>query len=316
VADLSEDNSIEWEAAQWVSRRMGDEPFDEVAFAAWLAGDRHREAVFDVMWQRVMGPGMDDALSAYGRRGRFRRAALAGGVAGVMALAGGYAAWPSVELLLAQPQHFAAAEGSLREVMLEDGTRLTLAGGADIRVRYTPHDRTVELDRGTLFAEVTHDAGRPFRIDAGDARITDLGTRFEVSAKPANIRVTVESGAVRLGSRAWFGQRIDLSADQAAVLDEAGPRRLDDVGTGGVARWRREWVEYRDAPLAQVIADLASVSPLPIRIADRKLATLRVSGRIRLTDPARQLGNLSVIHAFVVTRRDDAILLSPGMPRP
>lgn len=316
MADLSEDNSIEWEAAQWVARRMGEEPFDETAFEAWLAGDSRRAPLFDTMWQRFMGPDMDDALTAYGRRGRSRRVLVAGGVAGLLALVGGYAAWPSAELLLAQPQHYAATEGSLRDVTLEDGTRLTLAGGADIRVRYTQHDRTVELSHGTLFADVTHDESRPFRIDAGGARITDLGTRFEVSTKPADVRVTVETGAVRLGSRSWFGTAIDLSADQAAVFGQAGPRRIADARAGGVARWRREWIEYRDAPLAQVLADLESVSPLPIRIADPDLATLRVSGRIRLTDPVRQVGNLSVIHAFAVTRRDDAILISHGTPRP
>jgi transmembrane sensor len=85
---------------------------------------------------------------------------------------------------------------------------------------------------------------------------------------------------------------------------------------GGVARWRREWVEYRDAPLTQVIADLESVSPLPIRIGDRTLAALRVSGRIRLTDPVRQLDNLSVIHTFAITRRDGTLLLTQGPPRP
>jgi transmembrane sensor len=316
VADLSEDNSTEWEAAQWIARQMGDEPFDRAAFNAWLAGDPQRGPLFEKMWQRVMGPGMDDAPTAYGQRGRSRRALLAGGMAGLLVLVGGYTAWPSIELLLTRPQHYAAAEGSLRDITLEDGTRLTLAGGTDIRVRYTPHDRIVELDHGTLFADVKHDQGRPFRIDAGDARITDLGTRFEVSTKPGNVRVTVESGAVRLGTAAWFGAGLDLGADQAAVLGEAGLRRIDDAATAGVARWRREWVEYRDAPLAQVIADLESVSPLPIRIADRKLATLRVSGRIRLTDPMRQIDNLSVIHAFAVSRTNGTILLSQGMPRP
>jgi transmembrane sensor len=316
VADLSEDNSVEWEAAQWVARRMGNDAFDEEAFDAWLAAHPQRKPLFDTMWQRVMGPGMDNALSAYGRRGRPRRAAMAGGAAALAALVGGYAGWPSLELMRAQPQHYAAAEGSLRDVTLADGTRLTLAGGADIRVRYTSHDRIVELRRGTLFADVTHDERRPFRIDAGNARITDLGTRFEVSTKPANVRVTVESGEVRLGSSAWFGARMDLSADQAAMLDQTDLHRIDNAGAGGVARWRREWVEYRDAPLTRVIADLESVSPLPIRIGDRTLAALRVSGRIRLTDPVRQLDNLSVIHTFAVTRRDGTLLLTQGPPRP
>ena len=311
MAALSEDSSVEWEAAQWVARRMGDEPFDKAAFDAWLVGEPRRKALYDVMWQRVMGPNMDAALDAFARqRRRSVRAGLAGGIVAVLALFVGYKAMPSVELFMAQPQEYAAADDTVREVALEDGTRLTLAGGARVRVRYGWHVREVELARGTVFADVVHDTTRPFRIDAGNARVTDLGTRFEVVKKSATIQVTVESGSVRFGANGWFGKRIDLAADQAAVLSDAGLNRVDDPGRGGIARWRAEWVEYHDAPMKQVIADLESVAPLPIRIADDSLADLRVSGRIRLSDPVRQIDNLSIIHDFTVEQRDGVIVLS------
>jgi transmembrane sensor len=309
VAELSEDSTIAWEAAQWVARQMGDEPFDREGFDAWLAGDPRHKPLFDTMWQRVMGPKMDEALDAFVQRRRSGRAWLVGSVAAMAALFGGYRALPSVELFLTRPQEYAAADGTIREVGLADGTRLTLAGGAGVRVRYAWHVREVELTRGTIFADVTHDEARPFRIEAGDARIADLGTRFEVSKKPANIRVSVESGAVRFGANGWFGKHIDLTANQAAILTGAGLGRTEDVRQGRVARWRTEWVEYHDTPMRQVVADLESVSPLPIRIADRTLADLRVSGRMRLVDPARQIDNLSVIHNFTVDRRDGAIVL-------
>ena len=289
---------------------MGDEPFDEAAFDAWLAGAPDRRFLFDRMWRHVMGPTMDAALSTYSRRRHFRRAWVAGGLVGLLAVAGGYGARSSIELILAQPREYAAANATIREIGLEDGTRLTLAGGADVRVRYTRHVREVELIRGTIFAHVTHDEGRPFRIDAGDARATDVGTSFEISRKPSNIRVTVESGAVRFGSSGWFSKSIDLTADQAAILAGADLSRVADVNREDVARWRNEWVEYHDVPMKQVLADLESTSPLPIVIADRKLADLRVTGRIRLADPIKQINNLSIIHGFSVDKRDDAIILA------
>lgn len=315
MAELSEDNSIEWEAAQWVARQMGGEPFDREGFDSWLAGDPRRKPLFDTMWQRVMGPRMDEALDAFVHRRRSRRSLLAGGLVVLLALFGSYRAWPSLELFLAQPREYAATDGTIRKVELQDGTRLTLAGGADVRVRYTPHARDVELMRGTIFADVAHAADRPFRIVSGKARITDLGTRFEVSRKPSSLRVTVVSGAVRFGSGEWFGKQIDLTADQAAILDDDGLSRADDVRQNDIARWRAEWVEYHDAPMRQVVADLESVSPLPIRIANQGLADLKVSGRIRLIDPVKQIDNLAVIHSFAVNRHDGAIVLSkPGSP--
>lgn len=62
--------------------------------------------------------------------------------------------------------------------------------------------------------------------------------------------------------------------------------------------------------MRQVIADLESVSAIPIQISDKKLADQRVSGRIRLTDPVRQVDNLAIIHNFTVHKNKDAIVLS------
>lgn len=306
---MPEDKSVEWQAAQWVARRMGDQPFDRGGFDAWIAEDPNHQPVFDTMWQRIMGPGMDDALRRVADQRNARRRMLAGGAAAAAVLLfGGYQALPAIELSMAKPRHYAAAEGGLRDVVLDDGSRLTLAGGAEVRVRYTRHVRAVELVQGTLFADVAPDKALPFRVDAGDSRVTVVGTRFEVSAKPASTRVTVESGVVRFGPGGWFGTPIELTADQAAVTDSSGVHRI--ARAAGVARWRSGWVEYRDAPLREVIGDLESLSPQPIEIAGERLAGLKVSGRIRLNDPMRQLDNLAVIHDFAVTRRNGVIVLS------
>jgi transmembrane sensor len=311
VPEVPEDSSIEWEAAQWVARRMGDQPFDKDGFDAWLAGDPRRQVLFEAMWPRIMGSGMDETLDAVIRqRRRSKRSLVVSAVATALAVLGGYQALPSVELFLSRPQEYAAADGILREITLEDGTQLTLAGGTGIRVRYARHAREIELMRGTIFANVTHDETRPFRIDAGGARTTDLGTRFEVSSKPSFVRVTVEAGAVQFGADGWFSKQLDLKAGQAAVLTAANLGRVENVSQDGVARWRAEWVEYHDTPITQVVADLESVATLPIRIAPGSLAALRVSGRIRLTDPMRQINNLSIIHNFSVEQRDNAIILT------
>jgi transmembrane sensor len=131
-----------------------------------------------------------------------------------------------------------------------------------------------------------------------------------VSSKAAFVRVTVESGVVRFGANGWFSNQLDLAAGEAAVLSAADLSRLHDVSRDAVARWRTEWVEYHDTPITQVVADLESVATLPIRIAPGSLADLRVTGRIRLTDPMRQLNNLSIIHDFSVEQREGAIILT------
>lgn len=290
---------------------MDAESFDKAGFDAWLAGDPRREPLFDAMWRHVMGAEMDGALRAYGRRRQSRGRLAAGAAACALLLLGGYQARPAIELFLAAPQGYAAADGAIRQVRLADGTRLTLAGGAAVAVRYTRHERQVTLTRGTIFADVRRDEDRPFRVEAGNGAVTVLGTRFEVAMKPAMVRVTVEHGLVRFGRDRWFSTPLELGADQAASLTAAGLNRdADRAPHRGTARWRTEWAEYENAPLSQVVADLESVSPLPIVIADGGLAARRVSGRIRLIEPLRQIENLSVIHGFSAHHEEDSIVLS------
>lgn len=312
MADLSENNAAEFEAAQWVARQMGGQPFDKEGFDAWLAGDPQNKLLFDTMWDRIMGTQMRGALDSIRKQRHVRRVALAG--AAILVAVGGYGSLPAVEMVLASPQDYAASDDKARVVALDDGSRLTLAGGSEARVRYTRYGRRVELVRGTLFADVTHDESRPFRIDAGNGSVTVLGTRFEVSAKPSLVRVAVESGMVRFADNGWFARPLKLTADEVGILDGSGVHRGASLDHGHVARWRDEWVSYSDAPLHEVVDDLESLSRVPIVIANNRLANLKVSGRIRLTDPDRQIANLSVIHGFSIIRSKDSIMISDGVP--
>lgn len=63
---LSGIDSIKWEAARWIERRIDSEDFDEAAFNAWLADDPRHQSAFDAMIRRIMGPDAQAALSAYG----------------------------------------------------------------------------------------------------------------------------------------------------------------------------------------------------------------------------------------------------------
>jgi transmembrane sensor len=288
---------------------MDDGAFDHGAFEAWLASDPRNQSVFEAMWRRTMGSQMDTALHAYERR-RITRRALSSVVAVAVVLVAGHQAMPFIEGYFAPATEYRVADRAMRTVTLTDGTKLVLAGGASLKVRYTRHERVVELTRGAIFAEVAHDKDRPFRVDTGETRIVDIGTSFEVVSKPSLVRVTVASGAVRFGRNQWFGKSLDLGANQAATLDQTGLNRIADANSLRIASWRNEWAEYKGAPLGQVIADLQSLSPLPIKIADAELANRRVSGRIKLTDPVGQLENLAIVQAFNVERTEDGFLLS------
>ena len=288
---------------------MDNDPFEEDAFDTWIDQDPRHQTAFDGMWRRIMGPDMGAALHDYELRRKARRKAVASAAAILLIAVGGYKAMPLIEMRMADAHQFAAADGTVREVVLEDGTRLTLGGGTNVTVRYTRHDRVIELGQGALFANVHHDEDRPFRIETGDAEIVDIGTSFEVVSKTAHVRVTVAAGIVDFAKRGWFQKPMRLAANQAAVLDRNGVNRSADVEPGDVAPWRGEWVEYKAKPLKDVVDDLRSLSPVPIEFAREQLGAQSVSGRIRLTDPMGQLENLSVVQGFNIRKTDDRIII-------
>ena len=63
------------------------------------------------------------------------------------------------------------------------------------------HGRLVVLDRGSVTCEVAPRHGRPpFVVQAGDVRVTVVGTRFSVSRNEESATVSVEHGTVEIAS--------------------------------------------------------------------------------------------------------------------
>ena len=303
-------SAIELEAAHWVACRMGDEQFDRERFDAWVAADPLRARIFEKMWQSVMGPEMKQALSTFERQAKSKGLIATGGVIAALVLAVSIVSAPAIELMLAQPQTYTATIGSTSEIKLQDGSQLILAGGSEVRVTYTGHLREIELIHGTIFADVVHDPDRVFKVKTKKAVITDLGTRFEVSQKPSDVRVSVESGEVRFSENRLFGSDITLAASQSGVLGSDGLRRGADVSADKIAPWRQSWIEYKDVPLSQVIDDLQSGAPFVIQILEDRISNMRVTGRIKLTDPESQLEKLALLFGFQIRKNEGAVKLT------
>src|ERR1700756_5363850 len=92
--------------------------------------------------------------------------------------------------------HFVTRHGEQQTQRLADNSLLRLNTDTEVTVRYSARDRLVTIARGEAAFEVTHEAGRPFRVLAGPAEIRDLGTKFDVRLKDRSTLVTVVEGEV------------------------------------------------------------------------------------------------------------------------
>lgn len=168
----------------------------------------------------------------------------------VAALLTGRAVPPSV------PAALATGIGEVRTMMLADGSRVTLA--PDSAIAWDGEStREVRLLRGTGYFEVRHDAAHPFRVQAGEAVATDLGTAFEVRREEHIARIAVREGLVRASCAQGGIDPGDLRPGDVADLDCASGRlRRSSAAPSAMASWTQGQLVVTDRPLGEVVAAL------------------------------------------------------------
>src|ERR1700744_3253189 len=205
-------------AAGWAAQRcVGLAPEEQVALDAWLAVDpRHvgayakAEAVLAEL-DRAGAAGADalrmepaPAADAVWKR----RSVLAGAAAAGTAIAAS-AAWthlPAVAAgcasllthLLGQ-ESYSTSIGETKEVVLSDGSIMTLNTDSPVLVSYSKAARHIRLVQGEALFDVAKNKKRPFIVTAGDTQVRAVGTSFTVRLLPQQpVQIMVREGVVEI----------------------------------------------------------------------------------------------------------------------
>lgn len=153
-------------------------------------------------------------------------------------------------------------------VSLPDGSKIFLNRNTELsyRANFGKHGRNVSLT-GEAFFEISHDASKPFIIDAGKANIKVVGTSFNVITKNSDcaVEVFVKTGKVILS---------DNSGALSMVLDPGFVGTMDTKISGKALNrnpnylsWNTGLLVYNGQKLDVVFKDLKRVYNMDI-IAD------------------------------------------------
>lgn len=175
--------------------------------------------------------------------------------------------------------HYQAAD-AMREVLLPDGTRLTLDAGTS--VDYVRHGgvRRLSLPSGRVYLQVARDpGGERFIVRSGEVETVVLGTRFVVSQRGARTEVVLEEGKVRM-QRPGTSLATVLAPGQRGWWSGDGNGFLTAAATPAAAlAWTRGRLMFEDVALADAIVEVNRYSPqMRIELADPQVGRLRVSG--------------------------------------
>jgi len=202
-------------AADWL-QRLDDPALKDEDLQAWLAwfdgSDKNRRAFEELqpLYRRLHDLPDDFRLEARRRlrpgrrrwrdRWTFRSEvwSRAAGLAAVLlaAVVGLAYWWSPATAIYGSPAH------KHQTVQLADRSALVLAADSVVAVKYTGTARILNVERGEAYFEVKHNAQRPFIVNAGDVRVTAVGTAFNVQRDSDQVVVTVTEGAVRSSASA------------------------------------------------------------------------------------------------------------------
>lgn len=325
-----ESNQLQREAIEWFARMRGDEAERHRAgFERWLArGAVHRSAYNRIAnlysdGKRVNWENLPPPQPVRGAAKRVWMMSI-----GVAALVG-FVAWrivavpilPGDRSLNAPPVEiarksdgiqYATRLGEIRTVKLSDGSKLTIDTDTLVTIDFGQTARHLRLEHGRARFEVAHEA-RPFVVDAGDAEVIARGTVFDVSyLEDRRVKVQLLHGAVDVtqkGSRAGAPTLRLQPGGTIVVEPKAQPRQIQGKADAP-EDWPKGMMEFRRAPLADVIAQVNRYAVAKVRLADPSLGKIEVSGVFRIDDADALAGHLAQLLGLRVERTAGEIILT------
>lgn len=292
---MASDKDIKNTARFWLVRRQsGEMTADEQAeLARWLsAAPQHREEFERVssLWDRLEEfrdrpfPARDAARKYRPRRQVFfslPSVQLAAAMTVVLALTLVFSAnsyWGTSD------EVFRTAKGERLSLSLDDGSVIEMNTDTEVRVAFDRKSRTIHLIQGEAFFTVADAHARPFVVIAGQGRILDLSTSFNVYRQSDRVEVAVTDGAVSVTTNRAGpiilepGNMLSYAAASGDYL--ALDRQYPEV----TVAWLEGRIRFSQTPLKDVMAQLSRYHPITYVINDPAVADMKVSGTFRSDD--------------------------------
>ena len=147
--------------------------------------------------------------------------------------------------------------GGQYQLTLPDGSRVWLNAASSITypTAFTGDERIVSIT-GEAYIEVVHNKDQPFRVQAGDQLVEDIGTAFNINAysdEPV-IKTTLVAGKVKVSS--GTATRV-LSPGQQVQGKGSMLEMVAGVDVDQVLAWKNGAFSFRNADLPTVMRQLA-----------------------------------------------------------
>lgn len=175
-------------------------------------------------------------------------------------------------------------------VTLPDSSRVTLNADSKITYAYRLQGttRAIKLE-GEAFFEVAKDSLRPFVVEANSAKITVLGTTFNIRSYPEerSIETTLIEGSLVVSSGS---QKNRLVPGQQVRIDKASQESsVSVVNTQNTIGWREGKLYFQSAPFNELATVLERTFNVNIRIDSHPLQQKKFTGKFENGENLEQI---------------------------
>lgn len=202
--------------------------------------------------------------------------------------------------------------GEQRLIQLADGSKIRLDAASKIRVRFDRGARRIRLEDGRAFFDVAHDPTRPFIVDAGQASVRAIGTRFDVRQDVGVTRVTLVQGRVEVRGLVHDNAApVQLQAGQQVVAGQvvSTPRAAD---VGAATSWISGQIVFHAVPLRQAIVEINRYSRRPVALDPDYQGEAPVTGIFDAGDVQAFTSSVGALRGLTVKpQADGTLLLTP-----
>jgi transmembrane sensor len=308
----SPDRAMVEQAIAWHLKLKDADEDAWIEFAAWLGANPARNAVYeavadgDARLSVVLGEatlaladdparppefGSEESSVAYRARGEVPRRSPWRGDAwrwGALAASIAVAGVIAVQTPRGRDEHYSieTAAGETRAISLADGSQILLNGDTKIVLDRTDA-RRVEIARGEARFSVEHNAADPFTVVAGEQRLVDIGTVFNVVRTDRQLRVGIAEGAVRFEGAT---RTVNLRAGDSLAADSRGQIHISQGPVASIGSWADGKLVYDQASWEEVAHDLSRSIGITLELP-REMRSTRFSGVIQTR------GGANAVHA-------------------
>jgi transmembrane sensor len=230
---------------------------------------------------------------------------------------------------------YATAVGERKSIDLADGSQITLNTDTQLSVKMTGNRRVIGLEKGEVYVVVAHEIDRSFDVIAGNGRIHDIGTRFNVYSANNVTQVTVAEGKVQIipdskitGAR-WLDHVISRTAfwlqlnstpknnenpglivgEQISYDDQGQINAPIATNAANIIAWRSGRLVFKMAPLETVLNQVQRYHQVSFQYSSDAIKQIRVSASFEIDDLPKILTTLQAALPIKTQQLQDGLIM-------